>query len=724
MNKLNLSGQGLAPLMSQGECARGTTVPRRTFEKRARSARSTCKRAQLFIALSALWLASLAAGQTKDSAEVQLKAAIHLELVDGDLKGAIEQYQKIITNASGNRLITAKALLQMGGCYEKLGVADARRAYERVVRDFSDQQEIVAQARVRLAALRSPGVSGNRISMRQVYSGEIINGTVSPDGSWVSLTDSSGGVAVLNLAAGTKRVLTRPADGYADGSVISPDGRQVAYLFVKLPEWEFQVRIVPMDGNAAPRIVHRSPNYLFVRGWTPDGRNLLVTRSLENGTWQIAMLSVQDSSIRQLKSLSWAQIGASISPDGRYIAYDTPAGDGAGTARDIFVLAADGSQETAIVQHPANDYSTVWSPDGSRVLFVSDRTAAPSLWSIAVKDGKAAGEAELVKSDIGTIVPLTMTPTGTLYYSVRGRNRRNVYRAALGNDGKVSGTPQVVTEKYVNSNWGASLSPDGKQLAYYSDRPDTVLVVRDLSSRQERVFPLNLEINSLYFNGPGWLPDGRSVLVPGSENQRQGAFLYRVDLTTGKAEEVGGERKDLITGFKLSPDGKSVFFQAGGNSQQLARFDLDTRQTAILRESVPFFPQDTLFASPAVSPDGKQIAYVSTSSKGQEIFVTNAAGGEPRVLYRYPEGEFNAYNTLAWTPDHRYILFTITGQQSIWRVPVDGGEAERVGLSMNARIKGPQMHPDGRSIFFTVVAADSDQIWALENFLPAMTAAK
>ena len=110
--------------------------------------------------------------------------------------------------------------------------------------------------------------------------------------------------------------------------------------------------------------------------------------------------------------------------------------------------------------------------------------------------------------------------------------------------------------------------------------------------------------------------------------------------------------------------------------------------------------------------------FLNGNVRQQEIFVENLAGGEPRVVFRYPEGESNAFNTLAWTPDHRYILFTITRQQSIWRVPVDGGEAERVGVSMNARIKGPQMHPDGRSIFFTAVAADTDQIWALENFLP------
>ena len=684
---------------------------------------------RLLITGAVLLLTILCLHAGSSNAKLDFEKALLLEEANGKLQEAIALYQKVVTEAASDEALAAQAQLHVGICYERLANEEARKAYKTVVDRYPSQKEVVRIAQQRLAALRSPGVSGNRMSMRQVYSGEMINGTVSPDGRWVSLTDTTGGVAVRNFAAGTKRVLTPPANvsnGYADGSVISPDGHQVAYLWAELPQWEFQVRIVPMDGNAAPRIIYRSPKYLFVRGWTPDGLKLLVTRSLEDGTWQIALLSVQDGSIRQLKSLRWAQIGASISPDGRYIAYDAPAGEGAETPRNIFVLAADGSQEGAIVQHPSNNHSTIWSPDGSQVLFVSDRTGTPSLWSVPVKDGKTAGEAELVRSDIGAIAPLTMTRAGTLFYMIRGRNRANVYRAAMDNDGRVSGTPQVVADKYVNSNWGPSLSLDGKQLAYYSDRPDTVLVIRDLSSRQERVYPLNLnlEVNKLYFNGPGWLPDGRSVLVAGRENQRQGEFLYRVDLAIGKAEEVGQGREFWTAGFKASPDGKSIFYQGGGNSQQLARFDLDTRQTTILREAVPFFPQDTAFSSPAVSRDGKQIAYVqSTFLKGKEpqgeIFVINAAGGEPRSVFRYPEGQSNAFNALAWTSDDRHILFMMHEHSihSIWRVPLDGGEAERVGVSMNAIIIGPQMHPDGQTIFFSA-GGGTDQIWALENFLP------
>src|SRR5512137_1821679 len=91
--------------------------------------------------------------QKDNRAEVALRAAMDKEMVDGDLKAAIEMYRRIVANPAGNRLVAAKALLQMGQCYEKLGQADARKTYESLVRDYSDQAEQVQVARNRLTAL-------------------------------------------------------------------------------------------------------------------------------------------------------------------------------------------------------------------------------------------------------------------------------------------------------------------------------------------------------------------------------------------------------------------------------------------------------------------------------------------------------------------------------------------------------------------------------------------
>ncbi len=88
------------------------------------------------------------AAQASDP-EMQLEAAIYNEAVRGDLKGAIEQY-RAIAQAPAPRGVAARALLQMGGCLEKLGQSkEAQGVYARIAREYGDQGDIAAVARAR-----------------------------------------------------------------------------------------------------------------------------------------------------------------------------------------------------------------------------------------------------------------------------------------------------------------------------------------------------------------------------------------------------------------------------------------------------------------------------------------------------------------------------------------------------------------------------------------------
>ena len=70
-------------------------------------------------------------------------------MIEGDLKGAIEQYKKIAQGE--DRSVAARALIRLAECYQKLGDAQAKTVYERLVREFGDQKDAVAIARARLA---------------------------------------------------------------------------------------------------------------------------------------------------------------------------------------------------------------------------------------------------------------------------------------------------------------------------------------------------------------------------------------------------------------------------------------------------------------------------------------------------------------------------------------------------------------------------------------------
>ncbi|MGH9238108.1 MAG: hypothetical protein ACRD3G_08720 [Vicinamibacterales bacterium] len=684
--------------------------------------------------VGAVLLGTLSAQSTTQS-DRQFQAALQKETVDGNLKGAIEDYRAIASRRGVAPDLATQALLRMAGVHQKLGDPQAARAaYDQLIRDFPAQRQAVETARTRLTALDTPAARTG-LSLKQVTIPDVYVIAVSPDSRWAVtniFNEAANGVTgadlvLVDLRSGATRVLDKhPATGaYVENdAVFSPDGSQVAYHVAALEGTNrHQVRIVPADGSATPRVVYDSAKsnsgYVFIKGWTPDGRRLLLSPVLNDGTWQLVMLSLADGTLRTIKSFSWAQVHAALSPDGRYIAYSLPVRDDDVT-RDVFILATDGSQDVPLVQHPAHDSDPIWSADGSHVLFRSNRTSRTSLWAIPVKNGKPAGDAVLVKDNIpvarplGPQLPATVTRSGALYYSV-SEPRLNVYHVALGSDGKAAGEPRIATRHEDNNDCCAAVSPDGKQLAYYSRSPK-VLVIRDLSSGSEREFALSLEINFLVSAGPQWFPDGQSVMVHGAVPQRGGNRQYRVELTSGRAELL--PTNGVAVHSALSPAGETIFASVNG----LRRYDLKSGEATTIKAP----EKDTAVLSPKVAPDGKRIAYWNLrrgTPDVSRIEVSRIDGSDARVVCDCPfPGTYSPMNVLTWMPDQRHLVYA-DQVGTLWRVPTDGGKPEALGVSIPPRIQALSVQPDGRGLYFTArQEAGPAELWALENFLPRTSA--
>ena len=686
-------------------------------------------------------------GQSARSAEVQLKAAEQKAEVEGDLKGAIEQYKKLAQG--GDRAVAAKALVRMAECYEKLGDTQSHTLYERVVREFSDL-ESAATARARLASMQSPTVPrpATRLLWNDVDESQYGPQGLSADGRYVSFVHGkSGDLAVRDLRESTTRRLTNrgswdvaSGDSAAD-SLVSPDGRQVAYAWELIDRnngefrGSYDLRVVSLSGEPSePRIWNRSSEsaYIWPVAWTPDGKSLMVVRKLRDSTWQIAVVSIAERSLRVLKSLEWRHPGkATLSPDGRFIAYDVPVATDVPT-RDIFVLATDGSLETVMERNPANDHSPVWSPDGSQLLFVSNRTGSAALWSVSINAGKPIGSPELIRADIGQHIRggqsvLGVTRSGTLYYVTGGRDVRNIYTVRVDANMKPTTVPAVATDRFINWNGSPGTSSDGQYLAYARQGPaggllsqvspdPVVIVIRSLKTGEEREIRPGL----LSTNGPiQWFPDQRSLLVrsPLSIAGLRNGF-YRVDATSGRAELLLSVAALVGLPADLSPDGKSIFYIDSSASQRagrLLRFDIESRRETEVAADGRL--ADVM--SVAVSPDGAQLAF---SSQSGWLEVMPLGGGEPRKVFRYGRFvSFVARSQLAWTPDQRYLLVVASepnAAQELWRIPITGGEPEKVGLSVRGGLSFPQVDRGGRQITYQANEDRASELWALENFLP------
>ncbi len=123
----------------------------------------------------------LAAAEQGAHSERQLEAAIHREIVLGDLPGAIAQYKTVLAQAGNARTVAARALFQIGQCLDKQGQRkDAHDAYRRIVNEYSDQPEIVAEARVRLASWQDAQPGPRNLKFEEGVPGKVPPGWFVP----------------------------------------------------------------------------------------------------------------------------------------------------------------------------------------------------------------------------------------------------------------------------------------------------------------------------------------------------------------------------------------------------------------------------------------------------------------------------------------------------------------------------------------------------------------
>jgi TolB protein len=679
-------------------------------------------------------LASTLFGQQRNTVdpEVQLRAITQQLLLKGDLKRAIEQYKGLA--AGKDRAVAAKALLAIAQCYEKLADPEARNIYTRILKEFADQKDAAAVAQTRLEALRPEATSTRRDqSLRQVWApvrGSVL-GHVSADGRYLPYRDdATGDLAIRDVTTGATRRLTRSTnwkDFYHGDAAISPDGRSIAYRWVNL-DGRYELRVLPISGSPSDaRILVKSSaeaGYVLIHGWMPDGKRILITRRGADGNYQLSFASLENGFIVGLRSLEWRRPNAAISPDGRYIAYSLEGPDGT-TSHDIFVIASDGSQHATLIQNRSDDDYPMWSPDGSEILFFSDRTGINSLWGISVARGKPAGEARLIQSNVGSVMPLGMSRAGAVYYASR-KGGNDIYTAGVDAMGRLTSAPKLVAERFLGSNSHPTWSSDGRYLAWQSARTSgrAALVIRTIATGEERDVLLELALANGIPSQVRWFADNSSVLVVAVDSGRPGFGYYRIDVSSGKAELLHRTNTTAIYSRpELSPDGKTIYYvDRDGEAAKLMRFDIAGGKVTELRRS----SGRQIFSDPTVSADGRDLAYVQqvrrsdveTDETQVSIHVMPSSGGEPRELLRT---NIWRYFGLAWAPDRSRLFYiqregtTVEEERAVLSsVHLSVGETLRMPMPLQGGVRFPQISTDGRQIAFESLDYTSE-VWALEN---------
>jgi Tol biopolymer transport system component len=713
--------------------------------------------------ISTLLLAIIATGhlaaQSK-SPESMLGAALHQEEVQRDIKGAIASYKKLLGVRGLNRKVTAEALFHLGLCYEKLGDAEARKAFDRLVNEYGDTLW-AAQARPRMVALES-GRRMDRQTATLLWKSDIdCEGTISPDGRYVSYTDwKTGNMAFQDLVKGTDFPVTKTGtwkDGaaeFAETAAFSRDGKQLAYQWFEHKTGRFELRVTGLTGDAAPRSLFHSEEFRWVapHDWSPDGKWIAAGLEPENSdarTFEgikpgqkaaIALVGVQDGSLRLLKTTEWLSQDSGFgnirfSPDGKLLAYDRPPTDPRRWwQRHVFVLVVEEGREIPIAVNSSQEQLVGWSPDGSHLLFTSDRTGSIDLWSVAFANGKPEGNAEMIRQGIGWIVPFKLNAAGGLYYCVAGARDLPIAKTATFDFsiGKLLSPPADVTQAdHGEGSLSPDWSPDGKSLAFISRRRTgsgyvaSIKIQSTESGEVREIHPMLYAPSALRY-----APDGRSLLI------LQSGPMVRVDAQTGDVSPVlkqePGVRRDRPS---LSLDGKTLYY---ARQERATSADTFVIARALASGSESELMRRGNLGGLLLSPDGRHLATLSQdpTQHSSTFLIIPLQGGDTREValpMDSPAKVSMPFSMFAWTPDSKSFLLRkhlAADHVELWRVSIAGGSPQRINerLDLPLTTGGVRVHPDGRRILlFPPVQGplrSQSQIMLLENFLPSRKAEK
>jgi dipeptidyl aminopeptidase/acylaminoacyl peptidase len=298
------------------------------------------------------------------------------------------------------------------------------------------------------------------------------------------------------------------------------------------------------------------------------------------------------------------------------------------------------------------------------------------------------------------------------------------------------------------ANWGPSWSPDGKSLAFYSDRSGKAQVwIWERSTGKLRVLTTATVHVRLRFEKIFWTPDSRQVLIKilGNTQKLDDCFdgttkrepfdpaarsvygsespalpsstdsflgdLAMLDTHTGSVQRI--IRQEKIVAYSLSPGGDRVVYvsptQVKPNNQLLFSYSLSvvslsTRQTERVDDFSPGVP--SLPAS--WSPDGKAIAYISDG----ECFLWSR-GAQPRKVSSTTRVRF--MQTPLWDKEGRTIY--VIGENKIWQVLTIEAKATAITTAWDRQIRsivsrhdGQQIwSPDGKSIYVNTSNAVTKQ---------------
>ena len=413
------------------------------------------------------------------------------------------------------------------------------------------------------------------------------------------------------------------------------------------------------------------------------------------------------------------ETGPSLSPDGSQVAFswNGPAEDN----RDIYVKLVGSGEPFRLTTNPAPDHSAAWSPDGRLIAF-QRATAAGSADIFTIP---ALGGAE---RKIATIslrrgpLPGGGGRTGNLSWTPDGKwiafggapsqtESGGIWLSAVDHQ-----ETRRLTETGGTSfgDWEPTFSRDGRYLAFVRESTlaaHGIYVLPMSSTLTPAGSTVRITPETATISGLAWTPDDSALVFSLGPHNSILRRLYRVAAppTTAKQQDEPELLSfgDQGTGVSISRGGRLVYATQfrDSNIWKVALTGLDETNPTLVASST--FDELT----PDYSPDSKRLAFTSTRSGAEEIWISNPDGSSA-VQLTTMGGPLCA--NPRWSPNGQTILFTSRreGSSDLYLIRPDTGELRRI-TDDPAEEGEPRWSRDGLTIYFGSTRTGRLEVWKM-----------
>ncbi|MBN1148352.1 MAG: PD40 domain-containing protein [Anaerolineales bacterium] len=428
--------------------------------------------------------------------------------------------------------------------------------------------------------------------------------------------------------------------------------------------------------------------------WSPDASQIVFT-SNRNGFYQLFVMDADGGNQHLLIEDNFARESPNWSPanDGR-IAFisrrDEETESGWIANLDVYVIGKDG-QEQRLTTHPASDMYPVWSPDGTKIMFLSERDSGDKVQSDLYVMEVALGEASVRR------LTHTDESEGNAVWSPDGERILFISEMSGARDVYLMNADGTDIQKLADKDYdrNPSFAPDGKRFVFDSSVNGRQLFLVSLLGGA----PEQIQTGLAKSWGPSWSSEegDERILFTGRTDgdweiyTLQNGRDYALRLTDNTSNEIQP---------RVSPDGNWIAFATNqGGAADKYKICLTSARVPS-DEWTCLTDNQTNDRYPAWSPDGGRLAFASQRDGNWEIYVINRDGSGLERLTAFTD-DIDQYP--AWSPDGQFIFFysTRTGNGDIHRMDADGKNRDVVSEISNEEFDwSPAVSPDGRFLAF------------------------